>query len=220
MKKNGGKPVVVVDGSNISFEDIIAVARDGVEVRISKDKNFIHRMEKTQKILMDSMSQDIPVYGVNTGYGKSCGSRMSMNIALKNGENPEVAEAIFSHYLPRFSGDAIPKDIIGQLISIADKIDSITGSFGIGVQPTGSQDPYGLRRQALGIICILKESDLNINVEDLIKFSIDTLKDKITEKPEKIIEELKTFFCQRLLVLLIDGGYRYDIVDSALERGW
>lgn len=87
MKKNGGKSVVVVDGSNISFEDIIAVVRDGVEVRISKDKGFLRRMEKTQQILMESMRNDVPVYGVTTGYGKSCGSRMSMNVALKNGEN-------------------------------------------------------------------------------------------------------------------------------------
>lgn len=87
MKKKGGKTVVVVDGSNISFEDIIAVVRDRAEVRISHDKAFIRRMEKTQQILMESMRRDIPVYGVNTGYGKSCGSRMSMNIALKNGEN-------------------------------------------------------------------------------------------------------------------------------------
>ena len=87
MKKIGSKPVVVIDGGNICFDDIIAVARDGVEVRISKDKSFVRRMEKTQQMLMESMRRDIPVYGVNTGYGKSCGSRMSMNIALKNGEN-------------------------------------------------------------------------------------------------------------------------------------
>jgi histidine ammonia-lyase len=87
MKKIGGQHVVVIDGGNIRFEDIIAVARDGVAVRISKDKSFVRRMQKTQQMLMESMSRDVPVYGVNTGYGKSCGSRMSMNIALKNGEN-------------------------------------------------------------------------------------------------------------------------------------
>jgi histidine ammonia-lyase len=87
MKKLGRQPVVVIDSGNICFDDIIAVARDGVEVRISKDKSFVRRMEKTRQILMESLRRDIPVYGVNTGYGKSCGSRMSMNIALKNGEN-------------------------------------------------------------------------------------------------------------------------------------
>ncbi len=87
MKKTGSKSAVVIDGGNISFENIIAVARDGVEVRISKDKSFVRRMEKTQKILMESLRRGIPVYGVNTGYGKSCGSRMSMNVALKNSAN-------------------------------------------------------------------------------------------------------------------------------------
>lgn len=87
MKKISGKSVVVIDGGNISFENIIAVARDGVEVRISKDKSFVRRMEKTKTLLMESLRRGIPVYGVNTGYGKSCGSRMSMDIALKNSEN-------------------------------------------------------------------------------------------------------------------------------------
>lgn len=87
MKKNSRQPVVVIDGSNICFNDIISVARDGVAVRISKDKSFVRRMKNTQQMLMESMRRDVPVYGVNTGYGKSCGSRMSLDIALKNGEN-------------------------------------------------------------------------------------------------------------------------------------
>ena len=87
MKKNNNKAAVVIDGSNVSFNDIIAVARYGVPVQISKDSKFVRKMEKTQKILMDSMRRGIPVYGVTTGYGKSCGKRMSLEIALKNGAN-------------------------------------------------------------------------------------------------------------------------------------
>ncbi len=87
MKNIGGQPVVVIDGGNICFADIIAVARDGVAVQISKSKTFVQRMEKTRLMLMQSMHRNVPVYGVNTGYGKSCGSRMSQSIALKNGEN-------------------------------------------------------------------------------------------------------------------------------------
>ncbi len=87
VKKFGSRPVVVIDGGNICFDDIIRVARDGVGVRISKDKGFLQRMKKTQQMLMESLRRDVPVYGVNTGYGKSCGSRMSLNVALKNGEN-------------------------------------------------------------------------------------------------------------------------------------
>ena len=87
MKKDKNKAAVVIDGSNVSFNDIIAVARYGVPVQISKDSRFVKKMEKTQKMLMESMRKGIPVYGVNTGYGKSCGKRMPLDIALKNGVN-------------------------------------------------------------------------------------------------------------------------------------
>lgn len=143
---------------------------------------------------------------------------MGREYALKNGEDAEVAEAIYSHYLPRFSGDQTPRDILGQIISISDKMDSIAGSFGIGVQPTGSQDPYGLRRQALGIISILIDSDLDIGIDELIITSIKLLKTKITVSPDEIKEQISGFFKQRLRVMLIEKGYKYDIVDAILEN--
>ncbi|KUG23250.1 putative histidine ammonia-lyase protein [hydrocarbon metagenome] len=87
MKKNVNKAAVIIDGSNVRFDDIIAVARYGVLVQISKDSKFIKKMGKTQKILMDSMRKGIPVYGVTTGYGKSCGKRMPLDVAMKNGVN-------------------------------------------------------------------------------------------------------------------------------------
>jgi histidine ammonia-lyase len=87
MKKIGKGAAVVIDGDRVSFDDMIAVARDGAQVSISKSARFVKRMALTQKMLMDSMKKGVAVYGVNTGYGKSCGSRISMNIALKNGEN-------------------------------------------------------------------------------------------------------------------------------------
>ncbi len=87
MKKNVNTGAVVIDGGNVSFNDIIAVARYGVPVQISKSAGFVKMMEKTRKMLMDSMRQGIPVYGVTTGYGKSCGKRMPLDVALKNGAN-------------------------------------------------------------------------------------------------------------------------------------
>jgi histidine ammonia-lyase len=87
MKKNNSKAAVVIDGSNVSFNDVIAVARYGVPVQIGKSGKFVKAMEKTQKILMESMRKGVPVYGVTTGYGKSCGKRMPLDIALKNGIN-------------------------------------------------------------------------------------------------------------------------------------
>ena len=87
MKKIGNKAAVIIDGGNVSLDDIIAVARDGVSVQISKAGSFIKRMERTQKILMDSLQNGVAVYGVNTGYGKSCGKRISLKAAMKNGIN-------------------------------------------------------------------------------------------------------------------------------------
>jgi len=87
MKKNHNKTSVVIDGSCVSFNDMIAVARYCVPVQISKSAKFIKMMKRTQKGLMESMRQGIPVYGVTTCYGKSCGKRMPLEIALKNGVN-------------------------------------------------------------------------------------------------------------------------------------
>ena len=87
MKKIGNKAALVIDGGNVSYDDIIAVSRDGVSVQISKASSFVKRMERTQKILMASMQKGIAVYGVNTGYGKSCGKRISLKAAMKNGVN-------------------------------------------------------------------------------------------------------------------------------------
>lgn len=87
MKKIGRKDALVIDGGHVSLEEIIAVARDGMPVVISKSKEFVKRMGQTQKALMDGMRKGVAIYGVNTGYGKSCGNRISMKVSLKNGVN-------------------------------------------------------------------------------------------------------------------------------------
>src|SRR4030043_686183 len=87
MKKVSSKAAVVVDGGHVSIDDIIAVARDGVFVEISNNRRFLKRMESTQKMVRVAMRKGVAVYGVTTGYGRSCGRRMTMNIAMKNGVN-------------------------------------------------------------------------------------------------------------------------------------
>ena len=87
MKKNENKAAVVIDGGHVTFNEIIAVARYGVPVQISNSGKFVKMMKKTQQALMESMRRGIPIYGVTTGYGKSCGKRMPLDIALKNGTN-------------------------------------------------------------------------------------------------------------------------------------
>lgn len=142
---------------------------------------------------------------------------MGKEYALKNGETKEVAEAIYSHYLPRFSGDDTPKDVFGQILSISDKLDSIVGSFGIGVHPTGSQDPYGLRRQALGIVSVIMDNNLQINFDELVSYVIGLLKDKISEDRQKVKNDTIEFFKQRIRMNLIDKGIRYDLTDAVLN---
>ncbi len=99
-----------------------------------------------------------------------------------SGESPEVAEAINEHYLPAFAGDRLPSSPVGDIISIADKMDTIVGSFGIGLVPTGTADPFGLRRQALGIIRIILEKNYPISLRELIRESQRLLKEKM-ERP-------------------------------------
>ncbi|NMR96484.1 glycine--tRNA ligase subunit beta, partial [Vibrio parahaemolyticus] len=98
--------------------------------------------------------------------------KMGMEYAEKSGENKIVSQAIFEQYLPRFSQDILPSTTAGAIVSIADKLDSICGLFAIGIQPTGSQDPFGLRRGALGIINIIIDKKLNMSLKDLIDFSL------------------------------------------------
>ena len=93
---------------------------------------------------------------------------MGREYARLDGEKESVSEAIFEHYLPRFAGDILPQTEPGRILSIADKIDNITATFSRGKAPTGSQDPFALRRQALGIINILLEGKLDLNLEKAI----------------------------------------------------
>ncbi len=90
----------------------------------------------------------------------------------KSGENEIVSIAVFEQYLPRFSGDILPTTTAGAILSISDKLDTIAGSFAIGLQPTGSQDPYGLRRQALGIINIVLDKKISLSLEEIIDFAL------------------------------------------------
>lgn len=93
--------------------------------------------------------------------------------AINDGEDPEVANAIYEHYLPRFAGDVLPESQTGRIISIADKLDTIVGIFGIGMLPTGSKDPFALRRQAIGLLRIMIDGKYALDLPDLIRHSAE-----------------------------------------------
>jgi len=140
---------------------------------------------------------------------------MGAKYALLSGEKPEVAQAIYEHYLPRSAGDDLPQTIPGLLVGLADRIDSLVGLFAVGLLPTGSADPYGLRRAALGLVQILAEKDISLSLNEAFRAAAALLP---VEVPESSLDAVYDFVVQRLRNWLLDLGYRYDLVDAALAE--
>lgn len=138
---------------------------------------------------------------------------MGREYALLDGEKPEVATGIFEHYLPRFAGDVLPATTIGRIVGIGDKLDNICATFSRGLAPTGSQDPYALRRQALGVINILLDANYHISLAKIIAGTLYLLDIK-PEETGKLVPQIMEFFKQRLRNLLMDQGIRYDVIDA------
>ncbi len=141
---------------------------------------------------------------------------IGMNYARNSGENEDVALSINEHYKPRFSDDDLPSGDISSIISIADKIDNIAAFFSIGLIPTGSEDPFALRRQAIGIINILQNNDYPVTLDLLIDKALEGFKDHLPENKE-LNTEILIFFHQRLEMILLNDGYSYDLVDAVLS---
>lgn len=146
---------------------------------------------------------------------------MGEDYARKAGEPEAVARGIFEHYQPRFAGDAAPASTVGSIVSIADKIDTITGCFSIGIIPTGSQDPYALRRQAAGIVQIVLEHKLPILLTDIFKIALETHRQfqGLKRGEEEILKDLLEFFGLRVKKTLSDN-LRYDVVDAVIAAGY
>jgi len=147
---------------------------------------------------------------------------MGREYAERSGEERAVATAIFEHYLPRFAGDRLPETLAGKILSIADKMDNIAGCFAIGIQPSGSQDPYALRRQALGICHIILGGRIALSLAKLIEAAYRGYEGKFQLKfdLEKVKEEVAEFFRQRLKGIFSDEGLSYDVVEAVLAAGY
>jgi len=137
--------------------------------------------------------------------------------ARLSGEKPEVAEAIYEHYLPGFAGDRLPSSPIGDIVSIADKVDTIVGCFGVGLVPTGTADPFGLRRQALGIIRIILEKKYPLSLAELIEESERQLKEKMERSFDEVKKDVLDFFRVRYQNFLQDKGYPFDTIEAVLS---
>jgi glycyl-tRNA synthetase beta chain len=140
--------------------------------------------------------------------------------ALLSGEKEEVALAIYEHYLPTSAGGAIPSSHPGAILSIADKFDTIVGCFGVGLIPTGTADPYALRRQTLGIINIILEKRYLFSLSQLIERSLGLLSEKIERSPQEIKTDVLEFFRGRLQNLLSSKGISPDALEAALAVGF
>lgn len=145
---------------------------------------------------------------------------MGEKYAKLSGENEVVAKAIFEHYLPRNAEDILPETMEGTMVSIADKMDTIAGCFAVGIEPTGSQDPYGLRRQALGICKIILDKGLNLPLKALIGQALDNYQSKVELDKEKLTQEIYSFFEQRIRNILTENGYRYDVIEAIITAGY
>lgn len=147
---------------------------------------------------------------------------MGMEYAKISGENEIVSLAIKEQYLPRYAGDSLPTTTAGAILSIADKLDTIVGLFAINIHPTGSQDPFGLRRQALGIINIILDKKLNVSIEELLKTALYIYVDVsgIAFDYNRVKDEITEFFKIRIRNMFIDMGIRYDIVDAIIDSNF
>lgn len=143
---------------------------------------------------------------------------MGEKYALLKGEAKEVAAAINEHYMPRHADDNVPPSVIGAVVSLAEKIDTLASFFAIGVIPTGSQDPYALRRQASGVVQILAEKKWNIPLEELIVLGLKGLESKgiLKRELEEVKADMFTFFKARVKHLLQEQQIRYDLIDAVL----
>jgi len=142
-------------------------------------------------------------------------------LRIQPAESEEVAQAIADHYSPRFADDEMPRTPVGQLLAVADKLDTIAALFAIGVVPTGSADPFGLRREAAGVVTVLLGADLSVSSRRLVEVALAALEQQVELQRAKgdIVGDVLAFLGQRLETSLRDDGIRYDLVAAALAVG-
>ncbi len=141
---------------------------------------------------------------------------MGRYYALQSGETNEVAQAIGDHYLPAFSGDSLATYAVGKIVALADRLDTLTGIFATGLKPTGNKDPFALRRAALGLIRILLDGELDIELDRTLAIAVLPLQEQLPVSPEVLLE-LRQFILDRLKHYLREQGYDTSLVNAALD---
>ncbi|HAI20412.1 MAG TPA: glycine--tRNA ligase subunit beta, partial [Clostridiales bacterium UBA8153] len=143
---------------------------------------------------------------------------MGREYALRSGEDADVAEAIYEHYLPGHAEDALPRQLPGAVVGLADRLDTLAGGFALGLSPTGSQDPYGLRRQALGVALLCWHSDLNLDLEEAVARAV-ALQPLEPEDPGQVVRAVLDFIMGRVRTLFGESGMRLDVIEAVLAGG-
>ena len=141
---------------------------------------------------------------------------MGRYYALQCGENKDVATAIGEHYLPAYSGDRLPSNDVGKVVALADRLDTLTGIFAVGLKPSGNKDPFALRRAALGVIRILLDGELDIELDKCLAISGLALQDKIAVSPDVLLA-LRHFILERLKNYLREQDYDTGVIIATLE---
>lgn len=141
---------------------------------------------------------------------------IGMNYALKCEEEEAVALGIYEHYMPRGQNDSLPISLTGTITAIADKLDTVCGIFGVDLVPTGSNDPFALRRAANGIVSIIAEKGFELNIDKMIEFSFKLLSDKLP-KCDNNLDKVKDFLHQRINWYLKQEGIGYDVIESVMH---
>ena len=141
---------------------------------------------------------------------------MGMHYARLSGEQEAVAVAIAEHYAPRFAGDEPAQSLVGAVVALSDKMDTLAACFGLGLIPSGSQDPYALRRSAQGVVATLLAHNINIPLNRLATLALSGLAADISRPVDDVVPEIEDFLLQRLRFLFNESGLRYDVIDAAL----
>ncbi|MBB6675298.1 glycine--tRNA ligase subunit beta [Cohnella nanjingensis] len=224
--QKGGIPSFLAKLENIVYHEELGTVADKVRrVRAIADKlaQQLHAGEETRQDV--SRTADICKFDLVTQMVyefPELQGIMGADYALKFGERPSVARAINEHYSPRNANDAPPASLVGAVVGIADKIDTIVGCFSIGIVPTGSQDPYALRRQAAGIVSTLLAHGLELTLSDLFRIALGVHAESgRAQKREAfdVLKDLGEFFALRVKNVLTEEQIRYDVVDAILGAG-
>lgn len=170
--------------------------------------------EKTKAMRAAKLAKADLVTGMVTEFTELQGT-MGRSYALLDGEDAEVAAAIDEHYMPRFAGDADPATVAGRIVSLADKVDNMVATFSRGLIPTGSQDPFGLRRQALGLVRMLINAKVSLKLSDIVEKSMDQFKIE-GEARAKMQQDIADFIRLRLKNVFEEVSIRYDVADAVL----